>query len=759
MELTKLSKTELFVKCEELGITKYKSKNKEQLIKLINDITLKKIKPHIEFIIEEEPENNEEFIIIPTKKNIQFINNSNISNVIDLFCGCGGMSKGLTDAGFNIVAGIDIWDKAINSYKKNFHHQAICEDLTKLPPEKFNNLYNKENTQIDLIVGGPPCFIAGTKVLTNSKYKNIEDVLLEDELLTHTGKFQKIVNLQTKIYSGHLYELDIKYHPELLICTEEHPFFVREKKTIWDNSIRRYKTYFDEPVWKNAKELTLNHYYGMVINNNEIIPEFTFDKIINQNKTEKINIKLDKLEYWYMLGYFIGDGWIEETKKRIHSLRHNIRFAINNNDEKEVFEKITKVLPITDQKNDSGKCKKFGCSNYIWFQIFKMFGKYAHEKLIPKWVHDAPKEFIQEFINGYMKADGNIRKNGSLRLTTVSYNLAYGLQRLYLKLGYIFGINKTTRPKTCIIEGRTVNQRDTYTISGYLIRNRKGSTFIENNYVWYEPFKINKTETLNTPVYNFEVENDNSYVVANLICHNCQGFSIAGKRNTNDPRNSLFMEYVKYINYFNPKAFIMENVIGILSMKTDNNEKVIDIILSQLNINYNCIVTKLYASNFEVPQNRRRTIIIGIRKDLNIIPVEPKSILSVENRIPVKDILLPKNEVDLSYYLSEKALLGIQNKKKKAKENGTGFGAQFLDFDKPSFTIPARYWKDGYDALVKYNDTEIRRLTIQELKRIQTFPDDYILEGSKKDIIMQIGNAVACKFAYHLGKYITNTLQ
>ena len=115
MELTKLSKTELFVKCEELGITKYKSKNKEQLIKLINDITLKKIKPHIEFIIEEEPENNEEFIIIPTKKNIQFINNSNISNVIDLFCGCGGMSKGLTDAGFNIIAGIDIWDKAINS--------------------------------------------------------------------------------------------------------------------------------------------------------------------------------------------------------------------------------------------------------------------------------------------------------------------------------------------------------------------------------------------------------------------------------------------------------------------------------------------------------------------------------------------------------------------------------------------------------------------------------------------------------------------
>lgn len=141
------------------------------------------------------------------------------------------------------------------------------------------------------------------------------------------------------------------------------------------------------------------------------------------------------------------------------------------------------------------------------------------------------------------------------------------------------------------------------------------------------------------------------------------------------------------------------------------------------------------------------------------MPTEPEPILNIENRIPVKNILLPKNEIDLSYYLSEKALLGIQNKRKKSKENGTGFGAQFLDFEKPSFTIPARYWKDGYDALVKYNDTEIRRLTILELKRIQSFPDDYILEGSKKDIIMQIGNAVACKFAYHIGKYIYNILQ
>lgn len=239
----------------------------------------------------------------------------------------------------------------------------------------------------------------------------------------------------------------------------------------------------------------------------------------------------------------------------------------------------------------------------------------------------------------------------------------------------------------------------------------------------------------------------------------CQGFSIAGKRDIKDPRNSLFMDYVKYLDYFKPKAFIMENVIGILSMKTDDGNKVIDIILEKLTNKYNCEVCKLYASDFEVPQNRRRTIIIGVRKDMNITPVAPVEVLQKENRVPVCNILLPREVVEISNYLSEKAISGIKAKRERSRITNKGFGAQFLDMDKPSYTIPARYWKDGYDALVKYNDTEIRRLTILELKRIQSFPDDYIIEGSKKDIIMQIGNAVACRFAYHLGRHIIRTLR
>ena len=68
---------------------------------------------------------------------------------------------------------------------------------------------------------------------------------------------------------------------------------------------------------------------------------------------------------------------------------------------------------------------------------------------------------------------------------------------------------------------------------------------------------------------------------------------------------------MKYLDYFRPKAFLFENVVGIMSMKTDAGEKVIDIIMNLLSANYDCVKAILYASDYEVPQNRRRVYIVG----------------------------------------------------------------------------------------------------------------------------------------------------
>lgn len=237
----------------------------------------------------------------------------------------------------------------------------------------------------------------------------------------------------------------------------------------------------------------------------------------------------------------------------------------------------------------------------------------------------------------------------------------------------------------------------------------------------------------------------------------CQSYSMAGKRDVNDSRANLFLEYYKFIEYFNPKIFVMENVMGILSIKNKEGGLLITTIMNILEENYVCKIHKLYAADFEVPQLRRRVIIIGIRKDLSIDHITLQTV-NKDNRIPVSSVLQPKEEIESSYYLSEKALEGIRRKKERMKLEGKGFGAQILQLNKPCYTIPSRYWKDGYDALVQYSEKEIRRLTILELKRIQTLGDEYILCGSKKDQIIQIGNAVASRFAHHLAHHILRIL-
>jgi len=666
---------------------------------------------------------------------------------IDLFCGLGAFhyafnSLHTEDTKYKCVFACDIDDKVRKIYKENYG----------ITPEGDINNINIENIpDFDILCAGFPCFIAGTQTLTNNGYKNIEDVKLTDKLLTHTGKFQNILNLQRKQYSGKIFDIKIKYHPEIISSTEEHPFYICEKKKKWDSLNRQYNIFFTEPKWKKANELTINDYFGMVINDNEIIPEFTFEKTINQHKKEQLYIKLDNLDYWFVMGYLIGDGWIEETIKEDGRCMYKIRFAINNKDEEEVFERINRVIPITDKNCDTGdKCKKFGCSNIIWYNILKQFGKFDHGKLIPEWVQDAPKEFIQEFINGYMKAYGCIKNNNILQITTVSSNLAYGLQRLYLKLGYIFSINKRVRPKTTVIEGRTVNQRDTYCIRGTLQRERQISSFIRDNYVWFAPFKITKREITEIPVYNFEVQNDNSYIVMNTIVHNCQPFSIAGKKEGFEDKikGNLFYAILKIIDIKTPNTIVLENVKNLLTIDGGETFNTINTELQKRGyiVSFKIIDSKYYNS----PQSRQRLFIIGSKIKKYEFPLEPSKTIT-----PVSSIIDFTETKYLSYehkYKLEKCKEnGTKNNCKmlykmihKISNNGGRQGERVYSIDSCGPTICASSGGPGAKTGLYYIDTKVRRLNVNEGLKMFGFDENYKWNTIVKneEMLFYLGNCI-----------------
>ena len=188
MDISKISKTELLEKCKELGITKCNSKNKTELCKLI------------------EQHQNSEQTQEPSPET-ENTSSSSQYTFIDLFCGIGGFHQALSKLGAKCVLACDIDKDCRTVYKDNYGID---------PVNNIKDIDEKNMVDFDIICGGFPCFIAGTTTLTNNGYKNIEDVKITDKLLTHTGKFQNILNLQRKKYTGDLFDIKIKYHSAFL---------------------------------------------------------------------------------------------------------------------------------------------------------------------------------------------------------------------------------------------------------------------------------------------------------------------------------------------------------------------------------------------------------------------------------------------------------------------------------------------------------------------------------------------------------------
>ena len=285
----------------------------------------------------------------------------------------------------------------------------------------------------------------------------------------------------------------------------------------------------------------------------------------------------------------------------------------------------------------------------------------------------------------------------------------------------------------------------------------------------------------------------------------CQAYSIAGRiRDENgmrdDYRNYLFESYVKVVKQYRPKAFVFENVPGILSAKP-GGVPIIDVICKTFDEAGYVVLSNLKSalldfSEFGIPQRRDRIIILGLSKEAygekasellekfytELLPkYKCKKKLTVrdaigdlpklyplmfetkiqgrktshsypqpyvENHIPrwhsARDIgIFRKLEKDIeegrNKYTSIEAL-------KKLYEEETGHTSSVhkyyvLRWNEPSNLIPAHLYKDGLRH-IHPDSAQARTITVREAARLQTFPDDYVFIGSQMDQYKMIGNAV-----------------
>lgn len=408
-------------------------------------------------------------------------------------------------------------------------------------------------TREDLI---GPCFVKETKVLTKNGYKNIENVEIDDYVYTHNGNFCPVLENMKRNYSGQLYKIRPKYSPYDIICTPEHPFYVRKfivkNRFKIDGVEKRNVVFPDNPEFIEAKELVKGKYFlGMKIEEKEIMPEFILHGKMS---------KLDNPEFWWMMGLFVGDGWLVHEKVKNYE-RNRIYFVIANHQIEEYLSRLLKVIPeLLHKSNDSG-CKTYYATNHEIANILKLFGKYAKHKIIPNFVHEAPKHLIREFLNGYLAADGCKRTlcvNETSRITTISENLAFSVQRLYFKLGFIGSLQFSKRQGKIqtFPNDRKCNSSDAYFFEVYENKRRCDYSFIENGYAWLTIREIEIENVANTEVYNLSVLNDNTYVVNNICVHNCYGYQwryfnanyncFTGKRLLDDDPNDVHKNRLEF---------------------------------------------------------------------------------------------------------------------------------------------------------------------------------------------------------------------
>jgi len=218
----------------------------------------------------------------------------------------------------------------------------------------------------------------------------------------------------------------------------------------------------------------------------------------------------------------------------------------------------------------------------------------------------------------------------------------------------------------------------------------------------------------------------------------CLGFTVAkGKdRKLDCDYNQLFQEYARVLKAKQPKYFIVENVTGIKSGKEFNNffHNVILETFKKAGLKgeYKVKYETLIASDYGVPQNRKRIIIFGTRSDIEKEPNYPT--FKIHAKITLKDAIfdLPR-EYDIS-------IPNHKGNSHKVKINGY-VGNRQLDWNKPAPTITGRGSRSGGAVIHPHPDGH-RRLTIRVCGMIQSFPDDFYFIGSNGACFAQIGNAV-----------------
>ena len=494
-----------------------------------------------------------------------------------------------------------------------------------------------QDANIDLLVGGTPCFALGTPIVTSRGIIPIEDVVVGDLVLTHKLRWKPVLAVGSK--EAETVKLGGHGHSGIE-TTPEHPFYSKIKNQTWNNSKRMYERHLSQDTeWIEAKDM-VGRFWGIPTSGESLpIPPIT----LSGNET---HLPIMNQSFYWIVGAWLGDGWTRISERRSYVLicadKNNHQSIAKHLDECNLKYSISEERTTIRYQIASSALAKWLNEN---------FNKGAKNKTLASWVlFGLSEESKKSLFDGYCFADGykiyNSKQNqNGFGATTISQCLATGIRLLAASLGYSVGENYC-KPKRRVttIEGRRVNEQPFYQIR---FHSHSRSAIQENGILWQKTKTYKQTNAIRT-VSNIEVADDNSYVAGGIIVHNCQSFSVAGlRKGLDDSRGQLMLTFVEIASRKRPRWVVWENVPGVLSSNKGGDFASFLGLLTGRDIqapvggwtNSGCIEgissaygvawTMLDAQDFGVAQRRKRIFVIGYLGDWR----PPAAVLFERNRL------------------------------------------------------------------------------------------------------------------------------